>query len=123
MKVINATKTDSSFVPSFVEDPNLILAAKGIMFYVLSTPGDLTVTLNDIVNSSSSGITAVRNAMLNLMEHGYVYYHVERNEKGRFNEGIYQLYEAPELNPYREEAQMKAKEKIQSKRLKSNRPS
>ena len=115
MAFIRTNKRENPFVQMdkrFTEDSKLTWAAKGLLAYILSRPNNWKINQADLVKRSACGDAVVRNALLNLMEHGYIYYYADRNEKGQINEWIYEVYETPEFNPYHEEAQKKAKEKI-----------
>jgi hypothetical protein len=105
------------------EDENLSWRGKGVLGYLLSRPDDWTICKEDLINRSPDGKTVVEGALTDLMEAGYVYYYAERNEKGQIEQWVYEVYENPDLNPYREECQAKAKaakEKVKARNKRKN---
>lgn len=122
MAFIRTNKRENPFVQidkTFIEDPNLKWQSKGLMAYLLSRPDSWIVNQSDLINRANDGETTVRTALLDLMLHGYVYYYADRDDKGKIKEWIYEVYESPELNPFREEAQNMAKKKIEERKRKT----
>ncbi|MDF2854324.1 MAG: hypothetical protein K0Q87_175 [Neobacillus sp.] len=122
MTAIRVNKRENPFVQidkTFVENPKLKWASKGLMMYLLSRPDGWKVNQADLVKRANDGETTVRSALWDLMLYGYVYYYAERNANGTVKEWIYEIYESPELNPHQEEAQASAREKISEKKKKT----
>lgn len=109
---VRVNKRENPFVQidrSCFEDELLSWRGKGMMGYLLSRPNDWVIRKADLVKRSPDGKSVVEGALLDLMERGYIFYYPERDEKGRIEKWIYEVYESPELNPHREEGEAKAK--------------
>lgn len=120
MAYIRVNKQENPYVSvhkDFAENPNLSWAAKGLMMYILSRPDDWKINQTDLVKRAACGESVVRKALWNLMEQGYIYYYAER-ENGKIKEWVYEVYEHPDFNPHKEEAQKIAREKIETKKKK-----
>jgi len=62
------------------ENPDISWKAKGLMGYLLSRPDDWQVIIGDLVNRSTDGKTAVRSALKELEQHGYLFRRTKRDE-------------------------------------------
>jgi uncharacterized phage protein (TIGR02220 family) len=80
----------------FIRDTSLSLKAKGIMLTLLSLPDDWVFTETWLVSQCSDGITAVRSALNELEDHGYLIRERVREEDGKLGDSIYDIYEEPE---------------------------
>ena len=80
----------------FIRDTSLSLKAKGIMLTLLSLPDDWVFTEAWLVSQCSDGITAVRSALNELEDHGYLIRERVREENGKLGDSIYDIYEEPE---------------------------
>ena len=120
MAYIRVNKQENPYVQihkDFTENQELTWAAKGLMMYILSRPDNWKINQTDLIKRSSCGEAVVRKALWNLMEQGYIYYYAER-ENGKIKEWVYEVYEHPDFNPHKEEAQKIARKKIQTKKKK-----
>jgi len=66
------------------EDDAISWKAKGLMGYLLSRPDDWTVRLGDLVKRSTDGRSAVRSALKELEERGYLIKNILRDEHGHW---------------------------------------
>lgn len=92
-------KEDGSFFimpKAIVNDDQLSYRAKGIMAYLLSKPDDWTVYFADIVKRSTEGKAAVRTAIKELEEAGYISKQWCRDEDtGKMLGWEWHVYETP----------------------------
>ena len=83
-----------------INDSNIDFRAKGIMTYLLSKPNGWKVRLADVVNHTKEGERSVRSGMKDLETAGYIHKFADRDEKGKINEWVYEVYERPASNPH-----------------------
>lgn len=76
-----------------LNDPRLSFKAKGILAYLLSKPDHWQTRVSDLANHAADGKDAVKSGLRELKSHGYVTYELPRNEKGRYIEGGYTVFE------------------------------
>jgi hypothetical protein len=81
---------------TFLRDPNLSLKAKGLMAYLLSLPDSWKVHVSELVNHFPDGITAIRNALKDLENSGYLVMQKLKTDKGKFAGTCYQIIENPQ---------------------------
>jgi predicted transcriptional regulator len=72
------------------------MKAKGLLAVCLSLPDDWDYSINGLVAICKESITAVRNAMKELEQHGYMKINKLQNEKGHFHYE-YVIYETPHI--------------------------
>jgi len=77
-----------------LSDDRISWRAKGIWAYLLSKPDNWTVREKDIMNKSTEGRDAVRAAIKELVENGYIL-KTELREKGKFVGIEYSVFETP----------------------------
>jgi len=77
-----------------INDKRLTWKARGVLLYLLSKPDDWRVIIADLINQSPQGESAVRSAIRELREAGYIQREVVR-EKGKIVGGMYTVYERP----------------------------
>lgn len=77
-----------------IENPSLSWKAKGILAYLLSRPDNWIVRLEDLVNRSSDGPTAIRAAIKELKKLGHVTQKAEY-ENGRIKQYVFTVHELP----------------------------
>ena len=82
----------------FIRDVTISLKAKGIMLILLSLPDDWVFTEPWLVSQCSDGITAVRSALGELENHGYLHRERVRGESGTLGDSVYDIYEEPNLD-------------------------
>ena len=79
---------------SFIKDVKLSWKAKGVMAYLLSLPEDWTIHLSEIEKHASDGKSALRSAINELKDLGYLKAEQKR-ENNRFAEMVYIIIENP----------------------------
>jgi hypothetical protein len=78
----------------FLRNKELSLKAKGLLAMILSLPPEWNYSINGLVAICKENITAVRNSLKELEEHGHVVIEKKKNEKGHFVYN-YTIYESP----------------------------
>jgi DnaD/phage-associated family protein len=119
MSFVRTVKRENPFVQLdkyFLEDSNLSWGAKGILAYILSKPDYWVIRKEDLIKRSDDGKAKVEAALLNLMANGYINWFQEKNEDGTFGSWVYDVYERPEYNPYKEECIQQGLARINSKK-------
>lgn len=79
----------------FLRNKKLSLKAKGLLAVCLSLPDTWDWSISGLVAICKESVTAVRNAMKELEEHGYMKINKLQNEKGHFYYE-YVIYETPD---------------------------
>jgi hypothetical protein len=79
-----------------LRDTRLSLKAKGLLSVMLSLPPEWDFTLAGLARISKEGISAIRAAVVELEETGYVVRVRVRNEAGQLTETEYTIYEFPQ---------------------------
>lgn len=80
---------------TLLHDPDLSFGAKGIFMYLLRRSKDGETSIPKVVEDSSDGIHAVRSALEELEEVGYLHRFEQRKEDGRYGGIQYVLCGAP----------------------------
>ena len=95
--VIRVEKNRNFVVMSneFLKNRDLSLKAKGLLAVCLSLPDTWEYSMKGLVAISKESITAIRNSMRELEEHGYMKVNKLKNDKGQFYYE-YVIYENPE---------------------------
>lgn len=85
--VIRVEKTREYVVMNnkFLRNKQMSLKAKGLLALCLSLPEDWDYSINGLVSITKESVTAVRNAMKELEEHGHMKINKLQNEKGHFH--------------------------------------
>ena len=78
-----------------LSDKRLSWKAKGILVYLLSKPDEWKVRMTDIVNQSTDGLDAIKSAMRELIEAGYIYREQHHASGGKWGETTYIVFEIP----------------------------
>jgi hypothetical protein len=78
-----------------LSDDRLSWKAKGILSYLLGKPDDWEVRIGDLIKRATDGDHAVRSAIKELIETGYITRHQERTDEGTFGPVEYIVREAP----------------------------
>lgn len=76
----------------------LSLKAKGLLSLMLSLPDTWDYTLKGLASICSEGIDAIRTAVKELEQHGYIVRKQLRGENGRIRDMEYIIYERPQKN-------------------------
>ena len=97
MAVFRIKKTGDYTVMSnhHFKNRNLSLRAKGLLSMMLSLPDDWNYTIEGLVSMNKDGRDAIRSALKELEEEGYLVATRERDSNGRLNGTIYDIYESP----------------------------
>lgn len=78
-----------------LRDINLSLKAKGLYCFMASLPKDWDYTVAGLMAVLKEGREAILNAINELIEHGYLERYNIKDNKGRFSDVAYILYETP----------------------------
>jgi len=79
-----------------LRDERLSLKARGLLSMILSLPEDWDYSLVGLVAISKDGLTAVRGALHELEDNGYIHRERQRDPNGRLAGSIYTVYEYPQ---------------------------
>ena len=93
------TKKEKNFTVldnTFIKDTRLSWKAKGLMTYLLSLPDDWTIHLSEVEKHATDGKSALRSAINELKELGYLKAEQKR-ENNRFAEMVYIIIENPDF--------------------------
>ncbi len=91
------TRAPFTIVPNAVmDDDRLSWKAKGILAYLLGKPDGWIVRVQDLVNRGNDGKSAVRAALDELREAGYVFLETHR-DNGKFGGSIWHVSDAADL--------------------------
>lgn len=84
-----------------LQDNRLTLKARGLFVYMWSLPDDWNFTEESLAKKLVEGRKAVRSAIQELIQFGYLYREQEKSNTGKFiTTTIYQLFENPVDNDY-----------------------
>ncbi len=78
-----------------LRDKSLSLKAKGLLSQILSLPEDWDYTLKGLALINREKIDAIRQAIRELEQAGYIVRSRERDERGRLRGADYVIYEQP----------------------------
>ena len=79
-----------------LRDKRLSLKAKGLLSVMISLPAEWDYTLAGLAYISKEGVSAIRAAIQELEENGYVTRARLRNEAGQLGDTEYTIYEFPQ---------------------------
>lgn len=98
MSVFRIEKSKNYTVMSnyHLRDEHLSLKARGLLSMILSLPEDWDYSLAGLVAISKDGLTAVRGALHELEDNGYIHRERQRDPNGRPGGSIYTVYEYPQ---------------------------
>ena len=98
MAIIRVEKQKNYTVMSnhHLQDGNLSLKAKGLLSMMLSLPEDWVYSVEGLVSLCKEGRDAVRSALTELEDTGYMVRGRTRDEHGKLREAEYVIYEAPQ---------------------------
>lgn len=82
-----------------LRDRELSLKAKGLLSQMLSLPEDWDYTLTGLSHINRESIDAIRTAIRELEQAGYIQRSRERDSKGRLRGADYVIYEQPQTPP------------------------
>ena len=82
-----------------LRDKSLSLKAKGLLSQMLSLPDDWDYTLKGLALINREKIDAIRQAIRELEQAGYIVRSRERDERGRLRGADYVIYEQPQTPP------------------------
>ncbi len=100
MAIIRVEKQKNYTVMSnhHLQDGNLSLKAKGLLSMMLSLPEDWVYSVEGLVSLCKEGRDAVRSALAELEDAGYMVRGRARDEHGKLREAEYVIYEAPQTS-------------------------
>ena len=105
-----------------LKNRSLSLKAKGLLSVMLSLPDEWDYTLRGLAAISREGVDAIREAIRELEDAGYIVRSRGRNEKGQLSGTEYVIYENPQApmldNPTQEKSVVADKPKEESKSTK-----
>lgn len=101
MAVIRVEKQKNYTVMSnyHLQDGNLSLKAKGLLSMMLSLPEDWVYSVEGLVSLCKEGRDAVRSALTEMEDAGYMVRGRARDEQGKLREAEYVIYETPQTAP------------------------
>ena len=79
-----------------LKNRSLSLKAKGLLSVMLSLPDEWDYTLRGLAAISKEGVDAIREAIRELEDAGYIVRSRGRNEKGQLSVTEYVIYEHPQ---------------------------
>ena len=99
MAVFRTEKTEDFTIMSnyHFKDRRLSLKAKGLLSMMLSFSDDWKYSLMGLAATSKEGLTAIRAAVQELEDNGYLVRRRLRTERGRMASVEYDIYEMPML--------------------------
>ncbi len=83
-----------------LKDKRLSLKAKGLFSVILSLPDEWDYTLGGLAAISKESLDAIRTAVNELENIGYLHREQTRDKRGRLSGNEYLVYECPDKNPY-----------------------
>ena len=79
-----------------LRDTRLSLKAKGLLSVILSLPEDWDYSVHGLSYICKEGTDAIRQAIWELEQAGYIFRSRNRNEKGQLKNAEYEIYEEPQ---------------------------
>lgn len=103
MIIRNATKQYVTISRHHLSDVNLSLKAKGLLaqMLILAQKDSYHLSTECLVQLNSNGKSAVRSALRELRNAGYIARYQQRDASGRFLATEYIVYEIPQQSAYR----------------------
>ena len=100
MSVFHVEKNTAYTVMSnhHLRDKSLSLKAKGLLSQILSLPEEWDYTLQGLAYINREQIDAIRQAVHELEQAGYIVRTRERDNKGRLRGADYTIYEEPQVS-------------------------
>ena len=100
MAVFRVERTNNYTVMSnhHLRNKNLSLKAKGLLSQMLSLPEEWDYSLKGLAFINKESVDAIRTAVLELEEAGYVVRQQTRAAQGTFSQTTYTIYEQPQLD-------------------------
>ncbi|MCI8646065.1 MAG: helix-turn-helix domain-containing protein [Firmicutes bacterium] len=95
---VEKTKDFTLMSNHHLRNKELSLKAKGLLSLMLSLPDTWDYTLKGLASICSEGIDAIRTAVKELEQHGYIVRKQLRGENGRIKDMEYIIYERPQKN-------------------------
>ena len=98
MAVFRIDKTRDYTVMSnhHLRNTSLSLKAKGLLSLMLSLPEEWDYTLKGLAHINKEGVDAVRTAVIELENEGYIVRKQTRNGNGQMGASEYIIYESPQ---------------------------
>lgn len=101
MAVFRVNKTNNYTIMSnhHLRNKELTLKAKGLLSQMLSLPDDWDYTLEGLSRINKEKVDAIRTAVRELEQQGYIQRHQTRDENGRMSSNEYVIFETPQNKP------------------------
>ena len=96
---IEKIKNFTTMANYHLQDMNISHKARGLLSFMLSLPDDWDYSLNGLVSISKENKTAIRSALIELKENGYLIIdkiYPDKTKSGRI-EYVYNIYELPKI--------------------------
>ena len=91
MDIKEPFKMKDSQLSGFLFNKEITYEAKGLCLFLLSRSEGYKIRLKTLVNESPAGRDKVSRIVNELIEQGYLFREVLRNDKGQFSDGDYYL--------------------------------
>lgn len=95
---VNKTKDYTTMSNYHLRDINLTLKAKGLLSVMLSLPEDWDYSIKGLATISKEGEKAIRTVLTELEDAGYLTRTRVQDNKGRFSDVVYDIFEKPNQN-------------------------
>lgn len=80
---------------TFLKDVRLSWKAKGVFAYILSLPENWKIHVEELMHHAQDGETALRSAIKELTDLGYIVKKQSRRDAGKFGDSVYIIIENP----------------------------
>lgn len=100
--IIRVQKRETPYVvidKTGLNDKRLTFKARGILAYLLAKPDDWEVIVQELINASPEGRTAIYSGLKELEKYGYMRKRVQRGKDGKFTGWDYDVIENPSIIP------------------------
>lgn len=98
---VHKTKSYTTICNSCIFDSRLTLKAKGLIVTMLALPEDWNYSIAGMVSVVREGESAIRAALAELKEYGYVTVSRMTDDKGKVTDWVYDIFENPDVeNPH-----------------------
>lgn len=91
---VKKNKNYTTMANYHLRDKGLSLKAKGLLSYMLMLPDDWGYSLSGLISQTGAGKTAIKSALAELKERGYLTVERTKDSAGRFDY-VYTIYEKP----------------------------
>jgi hypothetical protein len=99
---ITVTRDENNFKKIYNRDKRISLKAKGLLGLVIDLPRSWDFSIAGLISICKEEEDAIRSAIRELKQFGYVAYERSRDDKGHLKNTSYHFYENPADNPNRD---------------------